>query len=113
MTDRMVNTYGEVVWDEAEEFAREQRARDAREGEAFVAATDCPWCGHVAVHWLDEPRFEGGRDDTPSGKAMRMINDCIDAMAVCAGGSPRRRHELPGTVVARVCVKCSYRWGQM
>ena len=112
MSYQIANAFGQVVYDEAEEAAREQKARDCREGEQFTATADCPQCGHMAVHWLDEPRLRPDVE-TPAQKGIRMINETIWSASLYAGGTtPRRWYDPPGTVVARVCVKCGYRWGQ-
>lgn len=86
--------------------------RAEREGEEFTATADCPHCGIIDVHWLDEPRFEAPRDDSPSAKAFREINRSLAFVAQLQGGSPRREFDPPGTVVARICRGCGYRWGQ-
>lgn len=108
---RIVNFQGDVVYDSA--TARERKAieRATREGEPFTASTDCPWCGHLAVHWIDEPRFEPC-DGGPAFQAVRMINESIDYMAAIWCATPKRRYDPPHTAIARVCVKCEYRWGQ-
>jgi DNA-directed RNA polymerase subunit M/transcription elongation factor TFIIS len=115
MTDRMVNMQGQVVFDEANELTREIAARETREGEPFAAHIDCPHCGHMAVHWLDEPRLRP-EVETAAEKGIRMINESIGLMAIYSLDRPtppmRRWYDADGTVVARQCVKCGYRWGQ-
>jgi len=108
---QIVNSQGHVIRDTAVERQQEELERFRREGEPFTASVDCPWCGHLAVHWIDQPRYEL-RDGGPAQQAMRMINESIDNMAALWCSTPKRRYDPPGTVIARVCVKCGYRWGQ-
>jgi DNA-directed RNA polymerase subunit M/transcription elongation factor TFIIS len=111
--DRMVNMQGQVVFDEACDHARQRTARETRESEPFTATIDCPHCGHMAVHWLAEPRLRPDVE-TPAEKGMRMINESIWSMGIYFDSPPppRRWYDTDGTVVARVCVACGYRWGQ-
>lgn len=109
---RIVNMQGGVVFDSAVEREQQEALLRAREGEPFTATTDCPWCGHIAVHWLARPIFEPALDDrSPAARALRMVNATFDAVALLIG-PPRRRWDPPGTAVARVCLDCGYRWGQ-
>lgn len=120
MGEQLVNMLGEVIWDEDESLARERQGREDRDGEPFTAVTDCPWCGKLAVHWLSPPRFEPSRDDPgpaagqlqQCGRALRMINDAAATVTAITGGPPYRRWDKAGTVVARECINCDYRWGQ-
>lgn len=88
-----------------ESVARQTRLSSAPE--PFTAITDCPKCGHLAVHWLAEPMLEPEWDDTPAGKAGIRIDRMINTMLWTGS-----RYDPPRTAVARVCVKCGYRWGQ-
>lgn len=81
-----------------------------REGEDFTAWTPCPACAYVAVHFLDQPRYEP-TDDSPLSKMQRLIAralDSLNAIDCCAA----RAFDPAGTTVARICVSCSHRWGQ-
>lgn len=110
---RIVNAQGDVVFDSAMERQREDQRRAEREGEPFTATVDCPWCGHVAVHWLDSPRREPDpHDRSPIVVAQRSIANMMDTTRLVFGGPPHRHWDAPGTVVARICVSCKYRWGQ-
>ncbi len=92
-----------------------------REGEPFTANVDCPQCGCVAVHWLDEPRLRPDVE-TPQQGALRRINESIWLVAETIRLAPDSGGPVPagppcwydpeGTVVARVCVSCGHRWGQ-
>lgn len=77
-----------------------------RSGEQFTALTDCPACGHLAVHWLTKPKF--APPETPAETVHRIM--AWGGHVVRGPDLPRS--DPPGTVVARVCVECGYRWGQ-
>lgn len=104
---QLVNFQGQVIRDTAVERRRREELKSRRSGEPFTASTDCPDCGHLAVHWLAEPRLEPEWDDTPAGKAGIRIDRMINTMLWTGS-----RYDPPRTAVARVCVKCGYRWGQ-
>lgn len=87
----------------------------------FSAVADCPACGCLDIHWLAEPRRKPVYDDSPTGQALRMINETRSVMSMfCMGiddyGSGRyvaqRRYEPPEATVGRICKKCSFQWGQ-
>lgn len=100
---QVIDGRGRVVRDTAVERQRREDQRVLREGESFTASTDCPQCGHLAVHWLEEPRH-APKGDSPVARAQR-------AMAML-GVMGRPWFDLDETNVARICVKCEYRWGQ-
>ena len=75
-------------------------------GEPFTASADCPKCGVIDVHWLDEPRLMLN-DGSPLALFQRSVDDMMHMMLM--GGS---MFDTPGTVVARICTKCEHRWGQ-
>lgn len=81
-----------------------------REGERFVATTDCPACGHVATHYLDKPRREP-TDGSPMSKVQRLMARTFDTLNALDGNTTKT-FDAPGTTVARECVSCAYRWGQ-
>lgn len=99
---KIVNFQGDVVYDSK---TKQDRMR-ARDGEPFTATTDCPKCGTMAVHYLTEPRLEPCGDE-PAAKAQRRMSRHATLL-----GFDGWSFDPPGTVVARVCVKCEYRWGQ-
>ena len=78
-----------------------------RDGEPFTASADCPKCGVIDVHWLDEPR-PMLNDGSPLALFQRSVDDMMYMMSM-GGGS---MFDMPGTVVARICTKCEHRWGQ-
>lgn len=100
---QVIDGRGRVVRDTAVERQRREDQRALREGEPFTASTDCPQCGHLAVHWLEEPH-QYPMGDSPIERLQRQL------AVLNFSGMPR--FDCPGTVVARVCVKCQYRWGQ-
>lgn len=108
---RIVNFQGDIIRDTAAERQQAVAEQARREGEPFSAATDCPYCGHLAVHWLEKPRLEPAYDGSPAAQAMRMINRSIEYTAALWDRPPARRYDPPAPIV-RVCVKCNYRWGQ-
>ena len=102
---QLVNFQGQVIRDTAVERRRREELKSRRNGEPFTASTDCPDCGHLAVHWLTEPDLEPQGDD-PTVNAWKKIRY---TQQILFGG---RDFDPEGTTVARVCVKCGYRWGQ-
>ncbi|MFV8232360.1 hypothetical protein [Mycolicibacterium fortuitum] len=94
-----------------------------REGEPFTASVDCPECGRIDVHWLDEPRF---RPENPT--ALQVAQQSIHSMAEFTSSfclvnfqgetvredrkSVPRLYDPAGTVIARICTSCGHRWGQ-
>lgn len=108
MTDdyRIVSWGGNVIRDTAVERRTRHYRMRAREGEPFTATTDCPACGHMAVHWLTEPRLEPQGDDPASVAHRRIV---IHATTL---GMDGWRYDPPGSTVARVCTKCGHRWAQ-
>lgn len=86
----------------------------SREMEQFTAVADCPACGNVGIHRLTEPRREPAGDE-PVDRVRRKI----DMMLMYMGQFDERgRYALqepydhPDAMVARVCNRCGYRWGQ-
>ena len=103
---QLVDFYGRTVRDTAvEREQREERIRQ-RDGEPFTAMADCPKCGALAVHHLSEPQLEPLLTD-PASRVRRHIGNLTEAFTW-----GKWRFDPPGTVVARVCVECNYRWGQ-
>ena len=88
--------------------AEDRDRRAARDGEPFTATTDCPDCGAVAVHWLEQPRQDPVYDDTPASRVLRMADEISDSLAAAAGVHSIHRD----SEVVRVCVRCGHRWGQ-
>lgn len=84
-----------------------------REGEPFTASVDCPSCGDMDVHWLAEPRFRPD-DPTPLDRMQQSVHSMQETLSMSGwrGASRARLYDSPGTVVARACKKCDYRWGQ-
>lgn len=81
-----------------------------RDGEPFTAVTDCPKCGVMAVHWLEEPRVApAADDDSPMVRMVRMWDQLATHFVF---GDGRGFFDPPNCVVARVCTACEYRWGQ-
>ncbi len=103
---RAVEELNAGVRDTAVERENHRRNMADRDGESFTATTDCPNCGHMAVHWLTEPRLMPMGDD-PADIAWRRIS--LHAVMLGFNGW---RFDPPGCTVARVCVKCDHRWGQ-
>ncbi|AEK09138.1 hypothetical protein FGG23_gp042 [Mycobacterium phage Ibhubesi] len=72
--------------------------------EPFTACADCPECGVVDVHWLEEPRH-APEGDTPVEIAQLMIARSYALLGF-------NWFDQPGSVVVRVCRNCGHRWGQ-
>jgi hypothetical protein len=108
MSYQIVNWQGQTVYDEAEFARRDLEAEAKREGEPFTATVDCPRCGTIDVHWLDNPKL---RPDEPT--PLQMMQQSIHSMAdIVSYGKTPRLYDPPGAVVARICTSCAYRWGQ-
>jgi hypothetical protein len=80
--------------------------------EPFTAATDCPHCGVVEVHWLAHPTFEATTKDDPLARARQKLAEIHAVVSVLTAGVPVAPFEPPGTIVARICRACGYRWAQ-
>lgn len=103
---KLVNFQGQTLRDDDLDAWRREEAKYRREGEPFTASTDCPDCGVMDVHWLDEPRFRPS-DPTP----VQLMQESIHNMSTIVSYG-KRMYDPPGTVVARICTRCGYRWGQ-
>lgn len=90
--------------------------------EPFTAVADCPRCGEIAVHWLDQPRratqqewddYERAMDeyDPFAGDSTRIVAWSGDPVrTVTANPAPNPPLDERFTI-ARVCRSCSHRWG--
>lgn len=109
--ERLVSWQGGVVRNREAEWRQSFEAKIAREGEPFTASVDCPDCGVMDIHWIEEPRLPDELDEgTPVARAFARINAMGDMLAALQGQRPY--YDLPGTTVARICKSCDYRWGQ-
>lgn len=103
---KLVNFQGQTLRDDDLDAWRHEEAKYRREGEPFTASTDCPDCGVMDVHWLDEPRIAPTGND-PVSRAQRRISNSMETLMF---GAPL--FDQPGSTVMRICRRCSYRWGQ-
>lgn len=85
-------------------------------GRSFEANTDCPKCGHLAVHWL--------RASRPTRPFHDWGNPIVTEVAVIQtwGSAATRNVEIarkPGVSVEsdyeviRTCTKCRADWGEI
>lgn len=88
----------------------------------FTAWADCPKCGEIACHWLDGPH-RATRDELEAyQRAMadyqpeystleQWGGEVVQTMRPCNSPPSPPRDET--FTVARICVKCGHRWGQV
>lgn len=87
----------------------------------FSAADQCPECGVIAVHYLDEPAlltdqeiaaYEIALEDFEEnpGTAIEMFGGGVVRYV---GGSPKPAPLIDESVfeVMRICAECGHRWG--
>ena len=87
----------------------------------FTAWTDCPKCGEIACHWLDQPRRVTQQQlDTYASMANRKVVSGHEVQVWSGEGVQKLRdYYLPPPpcdetfTIARICVKCGHRWGQI
>lgn len=91
-----------------------------RNGEPFTAVTDCPKCGAVDVHWLDEPKRVTAEQwaehkaavaeyDPSKVEIVGWSGEVVQTARLASPPQPPRNEKWP---VARVCTACGFRWGQ-
>ena len=87
----------------------------------FTAITDCPRCGLIAVHWLDQPRrateqqwadyrqamADYDPSDTDETVIMNWSGQVVRRVATNPAPTPPRDEIF---TVARICRDCGHRW---
>ncbi len=98
---RIVNWQGDVVFDSEVEREQWRERRERRDGEPFTATTDCPDCGHLAVHWMNPPHMvwdllaEEWRSEPPSPGLCGLriqVGTTMNAYSELAPAIPNRMH---------------------
>lgn len=90
---------------------------------AFTALADCPKCGSLDIHWLDEPMPKPDSDAILAYEReyQKWSNNPGDRIVAFGGGTvrhvggypqPRGLRDESRFEVMRVCVSCKHRWGQ-
>jgi hypothetical protein len=90
--------------------------------EGFTSIVDCPKCGDIGVHFLDEPMPAPTSDDReqyardlcahmadPGDQIMSWGGEVVRLI----GGTPPPRPPVDESIfeVMRVCKECGHRWG--
>lgn len=89
---------------------------------SFTAVAECPSCGDIGVHWLDEPRLATPEEwDEYERRVIDYEYEPHDTEKVVTWGGrtvreiPVQRAPKPPLhehfTVARICRSCAHRWG--
>ena len=87
-----------------------------RQPPPFEAFTDCPWCGHLACHWLRAFTAAAAEVDDVVGHQIQVLNWMRDtARTVRLGGRetsgpPAPDADPPTSGVIRTCINCQLEW---
>lgn len=90
---------------------------------SFTAIADCPKCGDIGVHWLDEPMGPPSIEEWQKYycELDRYRASIIAEIVDWTGNVVRRARSLPEPYpprdesnfeVVRICKECGHRWGQ-